>query len=710
MEPPHHSFWIEASADMPDILKERCIEAFEKIHSAGILHGDVELRHMLIGGDGKVTIIDFQGSRALDPNDTVMLQKAEPADLLLEMRKVKYKLDHGGARQKEQHKIIRCEELSARNKARRYKHMRRARGERPGYISDYEDDLEEDKTEPPVHKQDWNEHWVIASDATPHRFIMPGQSSDDLDQEVRNFLDIIKRLQITKTSSSVYENVTPSTPPPTPPVTSNVKEESTSLSTGSPLPRYCLRKRNETAVVPTRIPAQRPSIAAMSSASPDASSTFSRSSEAAPAAAAHSDAETVQTFPDNSTFSELLASPERASVPEVTPIQNPSATPIPSSSKPRYPPIKVRDFAYEPYDGPRGFYVPHPPTEARAAKERQWHIARVNAQRCLENNLPHPAVLAHVYDEHQIARIEKGKKPMVQMGSLKRAREDSEHPDAVRVWSAQKKARYELVKKAVNGDISTRKRKREADDVINGYVAEDEFPNVPEGPKILSKAEYINRIASIPSSSSANPRSILRKTRPVRLVSQNREHWIGSHLEKSPKLGPEDLHLRSVGNTVMLGVHYNSYLDSVDENESDPPDSPRKNRNAYRAGDMMALATLGMQYPTPKTRPARSMGRPSYGSITITPDGLARSGTPLAGLPPPRKKVQSSASRGRSSPSSSVRCQTIKLRHPPQPPSRSLSSSSDEERDVEALLQPSDADEVSSPGSWISFFLRFLRS
>ncbi|THU94836.1 hypothetical protein K435DRAFT_560368, partial [Dendrothele bispora CBS 962.96] len=51
MEPPHHSFWIEASTDMPLILKQRCVEAFEKLHACGVLHGDVELRHMLIGGD-----------------------------------------------------------------------------------------------------------------------------------------------------------------------------------------------------------------------------------------------------------------------------------------------------------------------------------------------------------------------------------------------------------------------------------------------------------------------------------------------------------------------------------------------------------------------------------------------------------------------------------------------------------------------------------
>ncbi|KAJ3719685.1 hypothetical protein C8R42DRAFT_542846, partial [Lentinula raphanica] len=51
MEPPHHSFWIEASTDMPLSLKQRCVDAIAQIHSCGVLHGDIELRHMLIGGD-----------------------------------------------------------------------------------------------------------------------------------------------------------------------------------------------------------------------------------------------------------------------------------------------------------------------------------------------------------------------------------------------------------------------------------------------------------------------------------------------------------------------------------------------------------------------------------------------------------------------------------------------------------------------------------
>ncbi|KLO13775.1 hypothetical protein SCHPADRAFT_798816, partial [Schizopora paradoxa] len=48
MELPHSSFWVEATEDMSVVLKRKCISALDKIHERGVLHGDVELRHMLV--------------------------------------------------------------------------------------------------------------------------------------------------------------------------------------------------------------------------------------------------------------------------------------------------------------------------------------------------------------------------------------------------------------------------------------------------------------------------------------------------------------------------------------------------------------------------------------------------------------------------------------------------------------------------------------
>ena len=148
MESPHHSFWVEASTDMPTVLKQRCIEAFEKIYERGVLHGDAELRHMLIGGDGQVTIVDFQMSRALAPNSDAMLLRAESEELALEMRRVKYKLDYAGARKIEDEKMRRNEEREQR---------RAHRIGSSAIQAHYEDALEEDIVDPPVNTRDWNE-------------------------------------------------------------------------------------------------------------------------------------------------------------------------------------------------------------------------------------------------------------------------------------------------------------------------------------------------------------------------------------------------------------------------------------------------------------------------------------------------------------------------------------------------------------------------
>ncbi|EJD34494.1 hypothetical protein AURDEDRAFT_76135, partial [Auricularia subglabra TFB-10046 SS5] len=51
MEPPHRVGWREADKNLSDAVKQRIIDAYNEIHARGVLHGDVELRHMLIGDD-----------------------------------------------------------------------------------------------------------------------------------------------------------------------------------------------------------------------------------------------------------------------------------------------------------------------------------------------------------------------------------------------------------------------------------------------------------------------------------------------------------------------------------------------------------------------------------------------------------------------------------------------------------------------------------
>ncbi|KAJ7492895.1 hypothetical protein FB451DRAFT_1079243 [Mycena latifolia] len=178
MEPPHHSFWIEASPDMPHILKKRCVQAFEKLHAAGVHHGDIELRHMLIGGDARVTIIDFQASRALVPNPAVQLAAATPDELRMEMRKVKFKLDYEGARAREDEKLMRTARLARRNQER----------------GRFEELVEEDKVDPPIDSREWNLEWIGAP-VEPARFVVPGQSEADIESAVGEFLSILEKLE-----------------------------------------------------------------------------------------------------------------------------------------------------------------------------------------------------------------------------------------------------------------------------------------------------------------------------------------------------------------------------------------------------------------------------------------------------------------------------------------------------------------------------------
>lgn len=191
MELPHNSFWIESSPTMPDVLKERVITAFERIHARGVLHGDPELRHMLIGADGRVTIIDFGMSRAITADGTVDLEYGEPEEFLLEMRKVKYKLDYQGARKKEADKVQAYLDRVRRNLRRRRKWDRRKNGEKTGYISPYESDPEDEVMEPPVHHQDFREDWIKAADDAPHRVVVPGQTESAVASEVQEFIRIV---------------------------------------------------------------------------------------------------------------------------------------------------------------------------------------------------------------------------------------------------------------------------------------------------------------------------------------------------------------------------------------------------------------------------------------------------------------------------------------------------------------------------------------
>ena len=169
---PHHSFWIEASPDMPDVLKRRCLQAYDQLHCQGVLHGNIQFENMLIAGDGRVKIINFDRSRSSKPLPKVNLEAANHDDFKLEMREIHYKLDYMGARQIE-HRIWKNKdgsqavEPAASNTSRIHAHY-------PYSIS------RETSVDPA--------QWILPESWKPKRFVVPGQSTEQYKFHLKQFL------------------------------------------------------------------------------------------------------------------------------------------------------------------------------------------------------------------------------------------------------------------------------------------------------------------------------------------------------------------------------------------------------------------------------------------------------------------------------------------------------------------------------------------
>ncbi|KAH9044729.1 hypothetical protein EDB85DRAFT_1910941 [Lactarius pseudohatsudake] len=99
MEPPHPHAWRVADRFLSTNEKRVIVEAYAQIHARGVLHRDVALRHMLIGRDGKATIINFRHASCLPPVKRIGLSGCGAHDFQLEMRQVKFLLDYEGARE-----------------------------------------------------------------------------------------------------------------------------------------------------------------------------------------------------------------------------------------------------------------------------------------------------------------------------------------------------------------------------------------------------------------------------------------------------------------------------------------------------------------------------------------------------------------------------------------------------------------------------------
>ena len=211
MDLPHPIFWMEASASMPVVLKDRVVEAFQKLHERGIVHGDVALRHILIGADTRVTLIDFQASRADDPNEDLGLAATYPGEKELEMRRVKFLLDVENARQKEFRRSKAAHKRSVRNRARAQRRRELLRhGITMGLPMDEPKPLA-DTHEPPVPLDELERYWMEDANDDPRRFIVPGSSESEVARAISSFLQRIRDMEESDCDWSIIGN-SPSSP------------------------------------------------------------------------------------------------------------------------------------------------------------------------------------------------------------------------------------------------------------------------------------------------------------------------------------------------------------------------------------------------------------------------------------------------------------------------------------------------------------------
>ena len=169
---------------------------------------------MLIDADAKVSIIDFKAAATSVPLENVDMEEvglriATPEEFRLEMRRVKFKLDYDGAREKERQKQLR---------------------KKGGELKD------EDMLDPPVDSHVLKFHWLEGCERPPTRFVVPGQTKEQVELAVKRFLRRVEEMdkQMGARQSAAQERK---------PV-SMIKEEEPNIPevpVGCPLPKLTIK-------------------------------------------------------------------------------------------------------------------------------------------------------------------------------------------------------------------------------------------------------------------------------------------------------------------------------------------------------------------------------------------------------------------------------------------------------------------------------------
>ncbi|KAG2129958.1 hypothetical protein DEU56DRAFT_489537 [Suillus clintonianus] len=450
MELPHQSFWMEASPSMPDVLKERAMEALEMLHSRGILHGDIELRHVLVGADGAVTLIDFQLSRSTNPDDSVGLEKAEDEEFHFEKRLLAFKLDLHGARARECEKTEAFVQRTKRNKRRDELWKRRTQGARTGYIPPYEEEPEEEKIEPPVHPDDLQDTWIRGSDAVPARIVVPGQSTDEVKAAIRTFLETLAEPCPDRASSRL------------PSIGGRAEASEAGPSTSS---------------------------TAVQESSPS-SPRRKRSREPSPSPSPHASLASLDSRPSKRVRHESEPS---------------SSTSVSRNnhSMPAMPWVNPRDHVHMWYsDLPDDDEVPPAPVRVRPLSQTAERIRQQNIELCREAGLPH----AELVEKGEVSpintirhRLLVKKRRGIARGNLIRERDrDGYSPYVHHIEKSHQRERYLSLKHVKNAYIASCADvpnlsgipMKAGDRTLSTLLHMNERKDIPEGPRILQLAEH----------------------------------------------------------------------------------------------------------------------------------------------------------------------------------------------------------------------------
>ncbi|KAI0335339.1 hypothetical protein GY45DRAFT_1317275 [Cubamyces sp. BRFM 1775] len=474
LQPPHRSFWIEASADMPNVLKKEIILTYVALHDRGILHGDAELHNMLIGGDGRITLMHFHAARVRHAGPGDSLPVASRSDFAMELRRVMFKLDYEGARAREHARRERFEQHALENLDRQ------SRGE-----PEISMPIEELQERPPS-EHEWRSKWINGLDTKPRRFIIPGQSPEELVNALESFCKKIKLWDALDAQDMVSPLIVPShSMPPAPPPLPRSDPPLTSPAANS------MKRKMDDAPEASQPPVKR--ARGRGSVAEDGD---------APAPPRY---ERSSTTYDTGTSDKLLpASSEATAEPKVD---------------------RVRDFAYEPYDGPRGYYFPDPPGEALQNTLRAVHLRNANAVECGRQGLPYSRFDRKIISPPSFKRlVPRGLH--VSQGALKRQREATEHPTSVSEQREAKRRRFEEDRAAA---LAEDRPVRFSDEVSYHdppqYLDEDDHEYDEEG--TLQNATAGPQPPMPPPLPRGGPiRPILKRTRPVKTVSYDAANWM----------------------------------------------------------------------------------------------------------------------------------------------------------------------------------------